>query len=383
MAEMSDESRRLQAEARRFAHEEVLPVANQLDPERAEIPDSLLARLAELGYFGILIAKEHGGLGRGVFDYCLVTEELARAWMSVASVIAYANGYAAPAEEERRARYLERMARGELLVAFALTEPEAGSDAAALSCDARREGGHWVIRGRKRWCGFAKAADAILVYARTQAAKRERRHLGISAFLVEKPRGRFPPGISGRPIAKIGYFGITSWELDFDGLRVPADALVGEEGMAFRDGMEELTKARAQTAARAVGVARGALEDALAYARERRQFGRPLSDFQAIRFKLAWMATEVEAARRLVYHAARRLDDREQAIVEASMAKLFASEMAERVTSEALQIHGGNGYTTDFAVERHWRDARLTRIIEGTSEIQSHIIAKRLLEARG
>jgi alkylation response protein AidB-like acyl-CoA dehydrogenase len=380
---MNDDSRALRAEARRFALEEVLPIANELDPKRAEIPDSLLARLAQLGYFGILIPKKHGGLGRGVFDYCLVTEELARAWMSVASVIAYANGYAAPPDAERRARYLERMARGELLVAFALTEPEAGSDAAAITCDARRDGVEWVIRGRKRWCGFAKAADAILVYARTQAHTQKRRHFGISAFLVEKRRGEFPPGITGRPIGKIGYFGITSWELEFEDLRVPPDALVGEEGMAFRSGMEELTKARVQTAARAVGVASGALEDALAYSRERMQFGRPLSEFQAIRFKLAWMATELEAARRLVYHAARRLDDGQEATVEASMAKLFASETAERIASEALQIHGGNGYTTDFAVERHWRDARVTRIIEGTSEIQSHIIAKRLLEACG
>jgi alkylation response protein AidB-like acyl-CoA dehydrogenase len=377
---LSDQQKALQGQARRFAIEEVLPLANELDPQHAEIPDELLTRLADLGYFGITIPHALGGMGLGVVEYCIVSEELARAWMSVAGVIGYTNGSTAGLQGACREQYLRRMASGEMLVAFALTEPEAGSDAASLRCAAAREGEEWVLDGRKRWCGFARNADAILVYARSSPAGQRSRHQGISAFLVEKRRGEFPRGLTGRPIPKIGYFGITSWELDFERLRLPADALMGEEGSAFSSGMEELTTARVQTAARAVGCARGALEDATAYALERHQFGRPLAEFQAIRFRLAEIATQIEAARSLMYTAAEALDAGEAAVVEASMAKLQASEMAEWATSEALQIFGGNGYTTECAVERHWRDARLTRIIEGTSEIQKHVISKRLLD---
>ncbi len=378
---LSESQIALRDQARRFARDEVLPVANLLDPERAEIPDELLARLAELGYFGLTIARERDGLGLGVTEYCLVSEELARAWMSVASVIGYTNGCTtALAGYIRERELVVRMARGECLVAFALTEPEAGSDAANVQCLAERDGQQWVISGRKRWCGFARNADAILVYARTSPATERRRSQGLSAFLVEKARGSFLDGLTGRPIPKIGYFGITSWELDFDGLRLPAEALVGAEGDAFATGMQELNTARVQTAARSIGCARGALEDAAAYARTRRQFGKSLDEFQAIRFRIAEMATRLEASRSLMYSAAELLDAGEPAVTAASMAKLHAAEMAEWVTSEALQIFGGNGYTTEQAVERHWRDARLTRIIEGTSEIQKHIIARRLLE---
>lgn len=377
-----DETRvQLRETTRRFALDEVLPVANRLDPERAEIPGSLLDRLAELGYFGLTIPRARGGMGLGVVEYCIVSEQLARAWMSVASVIGYTNGSTIALAGHRRASELATgMARGEFLPAFALTEPEAGSDAANIQCRAERDRDEWVITGRKRWCGFAKNADAILVYARTAAAPERGRSRGISAFLVEKARGSFPAGLTGRPIPKIGYFGITSWELDFAGLRLPDEALVGEEGAAFATGMEELNVARVQTAARAVGCAQGALSDAVAYARSRHQFGKALDEFQAIRFRLAEMATRLEASRSLVYTAAECIDAGEPGVVEASMAKLHASETAEWVTSEALQIFGGNGYTTEHAVERHWRDARLTRVIEGTSEIQKHIIARQILD---
>jgi alkylation response protein AidB-like acyl-CoA dehydrogenase len=377
---LSDRQLELRATARAFALEEVLPVANRLDPQHSEIPELLVARVAELGYFGITIPRELGGMGLGLVEYCLVSEELARAWMSVASVIGYTNGSTTALVGPRRDEYLRRMAAGDFLVAFALTEPEAGSDAASMACEARRHGEQWVVSGRKRWCGHALSADAIVVYARTLPMPESGRHRGISAFLVEKQRGEFPDGMVGRPIPKIGYFGLTSWELDFEGLRLPVEALMGEEGEAFSIGMEELTKARVQTAARSIGCARGALADALAYAHMRHQFGQPLDGFQAIRFRLAEMATRVEAARSLMYTAAESLDAGEPAVVEASMAKLYASEMAEWVTSEALQVLGGNGYTTEHAVERHWRDARLTRIIEGTSEIQKHIISRRIIE---
>ena len=378
---MTEDRRMIQEQAREFTMREVLPVANKLDPEKGDIPMSLREKMAEMGYFGILIDEEYGGLGLGVFEYCLVTEELARGWMSVASLLARANGL--PGMEklspERRAEILPRVARGEWLGAFALSEPNAGSDVANISCRARRDGDGWVIHGNKYWCTFADGADYLIVIARTSAPVPEKRHKGLSAFMIPKQRGGLPPGLHGAPIPKIGYFGWKTWELSFDEFRVPADALLGEEGEGFYLATQGLEKARAHTAARAIGLARGAFEDALAYAQEREQFGAPIAQFQAIRFKLAQMATEIEAARQLNYHVCTQIDSGGRCDLEASMTKLFATEMAERVTSEGLQIHGGAGYTTLHAAERYWRDARLTKIFEGTSEIQQRIISDRLL----
>ena len=380
-AYMTEERRMIQEQAREFTLREVLPVANKLDPEKGDIPMSLREKMAEMGYFGILIAEEHGGLGLGVFEYCLVTEELARGWMSVASLIARANSL--PGMEklssERRAELLPRVARGEWLGAFALSEPNAGSDVANISCRARRDGDGWVIQGNKYWCTFADGADYLIVIARTSEPPEGRKHKGLSAFMIPKPRGDLPPGVQGAPIPKIGYFGWKTWELAFDNCRLPADALLGEEGEGFYLATQGLEKARAHTAARAIGLARGALEDALHYAQEREQFGTPIAYFQSIRFKLAQMATDIEAARQLNYHVCTQIDAGGRCDLEASMSKLFATEMAERVTSDGLQIHGGAGYTTLYAAERYWRDARLTKIFEGTSEIQQRIISDRLL----
>jgi alkylation response protein AidB-like acyl-CoA dehydrogenase len=243
-----------------------------------------------------------------------------------------------------------------------------------------------MLNGTKTWCTFADGADFISILARTkQPSDPRRRHEGISQFLVLKERGTFPPGLTGSPIRKIGYFGWKTWELHFDNLRLPDDALLGREregggeGKAFHGTLSGLEVARVHTAARAIGLARGGLEDALVYAQRRVAFGQPIGEFQAIRFKLADMATEIEAARQLTYFVANEIDGHRRCDKEASMAKLFASEMAERVTSEALQIHGGYGYTKDFPLERYWRDARLTKIFEGTSEIQKRIISDRLL----
>ena len=383
MALLTERQERLRRQVREFAQTEVLPLANRLDPEHAEIPDALMSAIAAKGCFGITIPVERGGLGLGVVEYCLVSEELAGAWMSAASVIGYTNGSTAVLTADAHDDVLRRMAAGTFIPAFSLTEPAAGSDAAAITCRAEQTTAGWRISGRKRWCGFALRADAIIVYARTAPPTAASRSSGISAFLVAKERNVFPQGLTGRPIPKIGYFGITSWELDFEQLELPADALLGAEGKAFAVGMRELTTARVQTAARAIGCAAAALDDAASYAASREQFGRPISEFQAIRFRLAEMATQVAAARSLTLDAAALLDASQPADAEAATAKLFASEMAEWVTSEALQIHGGNGYTTDYAVERHWRDARLTRIIEGTSEIQKHIISRALLRGEG
>jgi alkylation response protein AidB-like acyl-CoA dehydrogenase len=382
MSYMTEERRMIQETAREFAMREVLPVANELDPVQGDIPMELRDKLAAMGYFGILIPEAYGGLGLGVFEYCLITEELARAWMSVASIIARGNGVSgtkAMSEEQRR-RYLPRMARGEFLAAASMSEPNAGSDVANITCRARRDGDSWLITGNKYWCTFADGADYIMLMARTsEPPDPKRRHLGITAFMIEKPRGELPEGCRGTPIPKIGYFGWKTWELAFDNCRVPAENQIGEEGKAFYligNGME---RARAHTAARAIGLARGGLEDAIAYAHQRVQFGQPIGEFQAIRFKIGKMAAEIEAARQLLHFVCSEIDSGRRCDKEASMAKYMASEMAERVTSEALQIHGGAGYTKLFAVERHWRDARLTKIFEGTSEIQLRIISDHLL----
>ncbi len=383
MDAMTEERRMLQQTAREFAMREVLPEANRLDPVRGDIPDSIRRKLGELGFFGIMIPEEYGGLGLGAFEYCLVTEELARAWMSVGTIIR--NGLVntliplSAFNEDQRRKYCHRMAAGEFLGAFSMSEPGAGSDVASLSCQARRDGDDWLITGNKYWCTFADAADFIVVVARTSPMDKRRRHAGISAFILEKERGSFPPGLSGQPIPKIGYFGWKTYELAFDGVRVPAANMLGEEGRAFYMVSSGLEVARVQTAARAIGVARGALEDATEYAKQRVQFGEPIGNFQAIRFKLAQMATDIEAARQLMYFVCQEIDRGRRCDKEAAMAKLYASDMSEKVTSEAIQIHGGAGYTTLFAVERYWRDARLTRIFEGTSEIQLRIISDHIL----
>lgn len=384
MTYLTEERRLIQETARKFAMKEVLPVANELDPVQGDMPMALRDKLAAMGYFGIMIPEEFGGMGLGCFEYCLVTEELARCWMSVASLIARGNGLIGSSSNmnaAQREQWLRRMARGEFLGAFSLSEPNAGSDVANITCRARRDGDHWVLNGSKYWCTFADGADFIMVLVRTgETIDPARKHVGISAFLIEKPRGELPPGVKGNPIPKIGYFGWRTYELAFDDCRVSHSCMVGEEGKAFYMVSQGLEKARAHTAARSIGLARGALEDAIAYAMQREQFGRPIGEFQAIRFKIAQMATEIEAARQLMYFVCDAIDSGRRCDQEAAMAKLFASEMSERVTSEALQIHGGAGYTKLYAVERHWRDARLTKIFEGTSEIQLRIISDRLLE---
>ena len=369
---------------RAFAMDEVLPVANELDPRHEDIPDALLERMGELGLFGVLIPEDEGGLGLGVYEYCLVSEELARAWMSVGSIIARGNGTGCDsADPETRRRLRRASAAGRRIGAIAFSEPEAGSDLANAQCAAERDADGWVVTGTKRWVGHALSADFLHLLARTRPPREDRGPSdGLELFLVEKERGSFPEGVTGTPIDKIGYFGLTTWQLELDGLRLPAGALQDtgeEEGQGFKHSLGWLHVARAQTAARAVGLARGALEDALTYCQQRVQFGEPIGNQQVIRHVLADMSADVAAARQLYLHAAWLVDSGAPANTETSQAKLFASEMAERVTSQALQIFGGNGYTTEYSVERYWRDARLTKIFEGTSEIQRKIIADSLL----
>ena len=383
MQKLTEERRMIQEAARQFTMERVLPIANKLDPEKGQIPRDLIDEMAELGYFGILIPEEYGGLGLGAYEYCLVAEQLSRGWMSVGSLIARGNGLIGALKglaPEKKAEYLPRMARGEFLGAFSLSEPNAGSDVANISCRAVRDGDDWLITGNKYWCTFADQSDFILVICRTDPViDPKARHKGLSAFLVEKPRGELPEGVKGSVIPKIGYHGWTTWELAFDNCRVPHSSMVGEEGKAFYLTTAGLETARAHTAARSIGLAQGSLEDSIQYAKDRAQFGAPIGNFQAICFKLADMATQIEASRALLYTVCEKIDEGVRADTEASMVKLFASEMCERVTSEGLQIHGGAGYTTHFAAERYWRDARLTKIFEGTSEIQMRIISDAML----
>jgi alkylation response protein AidB-like acyl-CoA dehydrogenase len=380
---LTDERRMIQAAAREFATREVLPVANELDPVQGDIPMELRRKMGELGYFGIRMPEAYGGLGLGVFEYCLITEELARGWMSVASIIARASSLMGVGgwPDEKRLDLTRKAARGEYLAAVALSEPNVGSDLAAVSCRAVLDGEHWVITGNKYWCTFADGADYIQLLARVETpGATDARYKGLRSFIIEKPRGELPEGCQGSPIPKIGYHGWKTWELAFDGCRIPKENIVtGGGGEGFKNTVNFLNAARAHTAARAIGLARGALEDAAAYAKERVQFGVPISDFQETRFKLARMASEIEAARQLMYHVATLMDDGHAADQEAAMVKWYASEMAERVTSDALQILGGAGYTKLHAVERYWRDARLTKIFEGTSEIQLRIVSDRML----
>src|SRR5215213_7194217 len=390
------EREKLQEQARRFAMAEVLPVADELDPRKGEIPASLLSRLAELGYFGITVPAEQGGLGLGVFEYCMVSEELARAWMSAASILARSQGLGTGVSDaDRRAELLRRSATGGWIGAIALSEPDAGSDLAGISTRAVLDGDEWVVTGRKRWCGNAKAADFIQVLVRERDPEPgESRSKGLVNLLLEKKRGEFPEGLSGYPIDKVGYHGFLTWDLTFDGVRIPEDNVIDEaraareesdeEGEAaqqagFAEAQKFLNTARVHTAARAVGLARAALEDSILYLQEREQFGHPIADFQALRFAVAEMAAQIEQSRAFYRQVAHLLDLGLPCAKEASMVKLEATEMSVRVTNQAMQLHGGNGYTTERQVERHWRDARLTTIFEGTSEIQKRIISDRLL----
>ena len=380
----------LQEQARSFARERVLPLADELDPHKAEMPRALIEEMATLGWFGITVSKAHGGLGLGVFEYCLVSEELARAWLSVGSILARGQGLGTQVlDDDRRADLLRRSASGAWIGSIALSEPAAGSDLAGVQTQAVRDGDDWVLTGNKRWAGNALAADFVEVLARVRDPEPgESRSAGLEPFLIVKERGTFPKGITGHAIDKIGYHGFLTWDLDLDGVRVPDSdrltGLYGDEGAGadaggFASVQRGLNIARVHTAARAVGVARGAVEDCAAYLQEREQFGHPLSDFQALRFTLADMAAEVAQARAFWQQVAHLLDEGVPCEREAAMVKLLAAETAVSVTNRAMQLHGGNGYTTERRVERYWRDARLTTIFEGTSEIQRRIISDRML----
>ncbi|MCP5028929.1 MAG: acyl-CoA dehydrogenase [Actinomycetia bacterium] len=381
----TEEREAIQQTVRDFALKEVLPAANELDTTGGEIPMELRDKMGDMGLFGVLIEEEYGGLGLGLLEYVVVTEELARAWMSVASIIARGNGGMGGFTDDMRRKLLPRMARGDCLMAYALSEPDAGSDIASIRTRAVEDGDEYVINGQKMWCTFADGADFLVIVARITPYDPDNRHAGIRQFYVEKDRGTLPEGVTGTPMRKIGYNGWKTWELSFNDYRVPAINMLGSEQaraddkVGFKQAASGLSVARLHTAARSIGLARGAVEDSIEYAQQRVQFGQPIGDFQAIRFKIATMIAEVETCRAMMYQVAAEYDAGQRPDTQAAMIKYLASEMAERVTSEGIQVHGGAGYTTDFPLERYWRDARLTKIFEGTSEIQQRIISDRYL----
>ena len=380
-----EEHQQIRASVREFVDREVRPIADELDNAEKEIPLAVIGKMAELGYFGLIFPPEYGGMGLDTLAMAIVTEELSRGWLSVGSVMTrmlitgtliMANG-----TEEQKRRFLPKIASGELLTAAAFTEPDVGSDTASMKLRAAKEGGQYKLYGEKTWCTFANRAHLLTVLARTNP-EAQPKHKGLSLLLVEKEPGDnfHPPELGGSAIPTIGYKGMKSYSLGFDGYPCPTENLLGgEEGKGFYQLMATYEYARIQTAARAVGTAQASFDAALKYAQERIQFGKPIAEFQVIRHKLAHAATEIEAARQLSYFSCAKKDSGARSDLEAGMAKGFAAEMAERVTSEMLQVFGGYGYSREYPAQRFWRDARVFRIFEGTSEIQYEVIAKRLL----
>jgi alkylation response protein AidB-like acyl-CoA dehydrogenase len=376
---LDEAERAIVATVRDWVDREVRPVARELD-HTDSYPTQLIEQMKQLGVFGLAIPEPWGEVAVSTPCFALVTEELARGWMSLAGAMGGHTVVARLIQDhgtpEQQDAYLPRMATGELRATMALTEPGGGSDLQAMRTTARREGDEYVITGTKTWITNARTAGVVALLCKTDPTAQPA-HRGISVLLVEKVPG---VGVS-RDLPKLGYKGIESCELSFDEARVPASALLGtEEGRGFAQMMRGLEIGRIQVAARALGVGRAALEDALRYAQERESFGKPIWRHQSVGNYLADMATRLTAARQLVLHAARRYDGGERADLEAGMAKLFASETAMQIALDAIRIHGGYGYSTEFDVERYFRDAPLMIVGEGTNEIQRNVIARQLVE---
>jgi alkylation response protein AidB-like acyl-CoA dehydrogenase len=368
----------LVATVRRFVEKDVLPVASDLE-HADEFPEALVATMRELGLFGVTIPEEHGGLGLDLLTYVAVIEELAAGWMSLTGIlnthVMAANLLKMQGTPEQKAGLLPRMATGELRGCLSLSEPDAGTDTSALKCRAEPDGDEYVITGTKTWVTNGTRAGLVALAARTPE--------GITCFMVEKEPGERSGSITvSRNIPKLGYKGLETVEMSWDGERVPAACVLGGEAGLGRGQhfiLSALEVGRINIAARACGVARAAFEAAIRYSQQRETFGKPIAQHQAIQEKLADMATKLEAARLLTRNAAERKDAGERCDVEAGMAKLFASEAAFEIATDAMRIHGGVGYTTELPIERYYRDAPLMIIGEGTNEIQRLVIARGLL----
>jgi butyryl-CoA dehydrogenase len=362
---------------RRFAQAELAPNAARWDREK-EFPRQALEGLGAMGLYGVAIPESWNGAGMDYTALAIACEEIAAGDCATATIVSVnnlvagiLNGYGTPSQKEK---FLKPLARGESLAAFALTEPQAGSDAAAITTRAERKGDHYVVNGVKQFITSGQNAAIAVVFAVTDKGAGKR---GISAFVVPTTATGYK---IGRLEEKLGQRASDTAQIVFENCKVPADHLLAQEGVGYRIALANLESGRINVAAQATGVARTALAAAVSYARERKSMGKPLIEHQAIGFRLADMATGVEAARQLYLHAARLRDAGQPCIKEASMAKLFASEMAEKVCSDAIQIHGGYGYVADFPVERLWRDVRVTQIYEGASDIQRMVIGRTLAE---
>ena len=377
--ELPESHRALQASLRAFCEEKVKPRARDWDHQE-KFPMEVVRELGQLGALGILVSEEHGGAGMDALAVAVAVEEVGRYDGSLGLTVASHNGLGSShvrvfGSEEQKRRYLPKLATGEWLGAWALTEPGSGSDASAMKTTAVRQGDRWVLNGTKMFITQGTVGDVFVVLAASEPEKRQR---GITAFILEKGW----KGFSQRPIhGKLGMRSSDTAELILENVEVPDSQRLGEVGSGFIDTLRILDRGRVTIGALAVGLGRGALEESSRYARDRQAFGQPIGEFQAIRWMLADMRTEVDASRLLVHRAARAADSGRPFSREASMAKLFASEAAMRACNKAVQIHGGYGYTREFPVERYLRDAKLCEIGEGTSEVQRMIVAREIFKA--
>ncbi|MDX2062867.1 MAG: acyl-CoA dehydrogenase [Bacteroidia bacterium] len=375
--ELSDTHREIQAMARDFAQQELLPGVIERDATES-FPESLTRRMAELGFMTMMVSPDYGGAGLDTISYVLAMEELSKVDASASVMVSVNNslvcyGIEGFGTEAQKQNYLPRLASGEIMGAFCLSEPEAGSDATHQHTTAEDKGDHYLLNGTKNWITNGGRSGVYLVMAQTN---REARHRGINCLLVD----RGMPGFQiGKKEEKLGIRGSDTHALMFSDVKVPKTQRLGEEGFGFKLAMKTLDGGRIGIAAQALGIAAGAYELALKYSQERKAFGKPIGELQAIQFKLADMATEIEAARMLVYKAAWLKDQGKPYGQAAAMAKLYASKVAMAVTSEAIQVHGGYGYVKEYHVERLYRDAKITEIYEGTSEIQRVVIARGLV----
>jgi len=376
--ELTEEQNLIRDMVRSFAETEVAPSARERDEEERFDRALMYDRLGELGLTGIVFPEEYGGAGADYISYAIAVEELSRVCGSTGVTLSAhlslcANPIYMFGTEAQKQKYLVPLAKGEKLGAFGLTEPSAGSDAGGTKTTATRDGNDWILNGSKIFITNAGDAETYVVLARSD--KSAEKHRGISAYIVEKGT----PGFSfGKKEAKMGIRSSPTMELVFENCRIPGDNLLGQEGQGFKVAMKTLDGGRIGIAAQALGIAQGALDAALAYTKEREQFNKPIAAFQGVSFQLADMATQIEAARLLIYNAAYRASAGLSYSQESAMAKLFASETAMRVTTQAVQLHGGYGYTREFPVERMMRDAKITEIYEGTSEVQRVVIGAAL-----
>jgi butyryl-CoA dehydrogenase len=375
--DLTDEQRQVRDLCRQFANEELRPNARKWDADH-QFPAGAVKKLAEMGLLGVAVPSEWGGAGMDNVSYAVAMEEISRGCAGTGVIMSVNNSlYCDPVmkfgTDEQKREFLAPFARGEKLGAYALTEPMSGSDAAEMRTLAVRRGAEYVLNGTKNFITNGPQADVILVFAMTDRAKG---HKGISAFLVPTSARGFS---RGKPDEKVGIRASGSCTLFFEDVVLPERNRLGGEGDGFKVAMQTLDGGRIGIAAQALGIAQAAYEEAVAYAKERKAFGQPITQFQAIQFMLADMATEIDAARLLIWRAAAMKDKGVRHSAESAMAKLYASEMSERVTSKAIQVHGGYGYVKEYDVERHWRDSRITEIYEGTSEIQRLVIAASVL----